>query len=101
MNTLMAIANDDALINSNSWLQSSVQEFFSTLNWEDSSLDTQQMNQVTSQDSDAPLSLDLSVSNFFTAVNWEGAAIAAAVSAQPQPTSPESFTLDDFSALFS
>jgi len=101
MNTLMAIANGSGSTNTSNWLYSSVQEFFSTLNWEDLPPDPQPIGEVTLQYSDAPLRLDLSVSNFFAAINWEGAAIAAAVSAQPQPTSAESFTLDDFSALFS
>jgi len=101
MNTPIAIAHDSALINPNSWLQSSVQEFFSTLNWEDLPPNIQQIGEVTSQYSDAPLSLDLSVSRFFAAINWEGAAIAAAVSTPTQSSSADSFTLDDFSDLFS
>ena len=101
MNTLMAIANGSSSANTSNWLHASVQEFFSTLNWEDLPPNTQQVGQVTPQCSDAPLSLDLSVSQFFAAVNWEGTAIAAPVSAPTQPTSAESFTLDNFSALFS
>ncbi len=100
MNTLMAIANDSASMNTSNWLQSSVQEFFSTLNWEDLPLDIQHPGQVSPQYSDAPLSLNLSVSNFFAAVNWEGATIAAPVLTTTQPTSNTSFTLDDFSDLF-
>jgi hypothetical protein len=104
MNTLMQIANGSvpmsAPIHMNNWLQSSVQEFFSTLNWEDLPPDIQPMGQITSQYSDAPLTLDLSVSQFFAAVNWEGAAIAAPVSTPTQASSTDSFTLDDFSGLF-
>ncbi len=99
MNTPMAIANSSSFMNPGKWLESSVQEFFSALNWEDLPLDIQH-GEVTSQYSNAPLSLDLSVSRFFAAINWEGAAIAAPVSAITQPTSADRFTLDDFSDLF-
>ncbi|MBM0741467.1 hypothetical protein JOY44_07540 [Phormidium sp. CLA17] len=100
MNTLMPIVNGSAPMNTSNWLHSSVQEFFSTLNWEDLPPDTQQMGQVTSQYSDAPLSLNLSVSSFFAAVNWEGATIAAPVSVPIQSSPANNFTLDDFSGLF-
>lgn len=100
MNTLMAIANGSNSTNTSNWLHSSVQEFFSTLNWEDLLPDPQQIGEVTSQYSTAPLSLDLSVSEFFASVNWEEAAISAAVSAPTPSTSAKSFTLDDFSDLF-
>lgn len=100
MNTLMAIANSPSFMNPSNWLESSVQEFFSALNWEDLPPTIQRAGQDTSQYSDAPLSLDLSVSRFFAAVNWEGAAIAAPVSVPTQSTSTDSFTLDDFSDLF-
>ncbi|PZV14410.1 MAG: hypothetical protein DCF22_09080 [Leptolyngbya sp.] len=100
MNSLIAIANGSTSMNTGNWLQSSVQEFFSTLNWEDLPPNIQQIGEVTSQYSDAPLSLDLSVSRFFAAINWEGVAIAAPVSTPAQSSSADSFTLDDFSGLF-
>ncbi|MEX0268134.1 hypothetical protein AB3R30_03240 [Leptolyngbyaceae cyanobacterium UHCC 1019] len=100
MSTQVAIANGSAPIKTSNWLQSSVQEFFSTLNWEDLPPNIQPIGEVTSQYSDAPLSLDLSVSRFFAAINWEGAAIAALVSAPSPSPSADSFTLDDFSDLF-
>lgn len=100
MNTPIASANGSAHTHSHNWLQSSVQEFFSTLNWEDLPPNIQQIGEVTFQYSDAPLSLDLSVSRFLAAINWEGAAIAAPVNAPTPSTSADSFTLDDFSDLF-
>jgi hypothetical protein len=100
MNTLMPLDAASTSMSASNWLQSSVQVFFSSLNWDDLSPDVQPVGQAMSQYSDAPLSLDLSVHHFFAAINWDGATIAAPVAAPAQPVSASSFTLDDFSGLF-
>ncbi|UBF26574.1 hypothetical protein K9N68_00740 [Kovacikia minuta CCNUW1] len=86
-----------------SWLQSTVQQFFTALNWEDSPPEVQEVKISAAQLGNAgPLSLSLSVSQFFSALNWEGTAIAAPIP-QEQPTlqpAPDNFTLDAFSDLF-
>jgi hypothetical protein len=88
---------------SDTWLQSSVQKFFSSFNWEDNTPEVQEIK-LTSQENSGPLSLTLSVNQFFAAVNWDGAAIAPATSASlSQPTSAtlqEDLTLDGFSDFF-
>jgi hypothetical protein len=88
---------------SDSWLQSSVQSFFTALNWEDSPPEVQEAKIASAQPGNTdPLSLTLSVSQFFAALNWDGTAIAAPiVSEQPtlQPAA-DNFTLDSFSDLF-
>ncbi len=85
------------------WLQSSVQAFFTAVNWEDQPLEVQELKLTALQESGQPtLSLYMSVNRFFAAVNWDGSAIAAdpvlPELAAPQPQ--DSFTLDDFSGLF-
>ncbi|HEY9750350.1 MAG TPA: hypothetical protein V6C63_16825 [Allocoleopsis sp.] len=85
------------------WLQSSVQAFFTSFNWEDQSPEVQELKLQALQGSNAPLSLTLSVHQFFGAINWEGAAAAApvAVTTSPPPTAiANDLTLDDFSSLF-
>lgn len=83
------------------WLQSSVQEFFSRINWEDAPLEVQELKLHALQGSDTPLSLTLSVSQFFAAIPWEGTPIAPQTGNQVESESTENaFTLDDFSNLF-
>jgi hypothetical protein len=87
------------------WLQSSVQSFFSTINWEDSPPEVQQIKQNAMPSTGAtatPISMAMSVNQFFAAINWDNAAIAAPVQqatslSQPKPSE---ITLDDFSDLF-
>lgn len=81
------------------WLQSSVREFFSQLNWDDRPLNLQ--NIAVDSVSPQPLSLDMSVSYYFSAIDWEGSAIAAPISIPDLPSAPSrDLTLDDFSSLF-
>lgn len=83
------------------WLRSSVQQFFTAINWDDQPLESQTSKATLFDNSDAPLSLTLSVSQFFAAINWSGTTIAA--SAPPQSVTPppaDDLTLDDFSSLF-
>ena len=87
-----------------SWLQSSVQTFFTGFNWEDHSPEVQELKLQSLQGSNTPLSLTLSVNQFFGAINWEGVAAAAPVAVPASTSQPVSvandLTLDDFSSLF-
>lgn len=90
---------------SDAWLQASVQEFFSAVNWDDHALVQPSSDSssatVTTGKSEA-LNLEMSVSRFFAAINWDGNAIAAPTQInEPTPAKPkQEFTLDDFSDLF-
>jgi len=83
------------------WLQSSVQSFFSGINWENNSPEVQEIRTAASEN--AAVGLTLSVCQFFAAVNWDDAAIAAPVATKQAPIAspkPNDLTLDDFSSLF-
>uniref|UniRef100_A0A832H2J9 Uncharacterized protein n=1 Tax=Oscillatoriales cyanobacterium SpSt-402 TaxID=2282168 RepID=A0A832H2J9_9CYAN len=83
------------------WLQSSVQTFFSHVNWDDTPPNVQQSTATALDATDEPLSLEMSVTRFFATFNWDGSEIAAPVPVeQLHPTSKGEFTLDDFSDLF-
>ncbi|NJR48980.1 MAG: hypothetical protein HC780_04820 [Leptolyngbyaceae cyanobacterium CSU_1_3] len=91
-----------------SWLQSSVQEFFKTCNWEDQSIAVQAIKFASLLDENTALELTLSVGQFFAAVNWDGSTFSSPAAAieEPEaidlkPSSDETFTLTDFSDLFS
>jgi hypothetical protein len=86
-----------------SWLQLSVQTFFTGFNWEDQSPEVQELKLQALQGSNTSLSLTLSVNQFFGAINWEGAAAAAPVALTSSTASvarTNDLTLDDFSSLF-
>ncbi|MBF2028391.1 MAG: hypothetical protein IGS48_16760 [Oscillatoriales cyanobacterium C42_A2020_001] len=81
------------------WLQSSVQNFFLRLNWDDTPPDAE-ADGATDGIDEIP-SLEISVSRFFASFNWDSNAIAAAVPVElPKSDSKGDFTLDDFSDLF-
>jgi hypothetical protein len=104
MTTLTLNPTNGAKPHSQPWLVLSVQQFFSTINWEDNPPELQEMKLTAAQTEGGTLSLTLTVNQFFTAVNWEGAAIASVPNISEVPTSEVSsidkFTLDDFSDLF-
>jgi len=78
-------------------LQSSVQTFFSAINWDGYPPEVLPLNEINPE----PLSLEMSVSRFLATFNWEGGAIAAATPINPLPTTAQKeFTLDEFSDLF-
>lgn len=82
------------------WLQSSVQDFFSAVNWDNHPPETQTSTQPLPSYAE-PLSLEMSVVRFFASFNWDGATIAAPTAPEPTtPTRKTEFTLDDFSDLF-
>lgn len=85
------------------WLTQSVQQFFSSVNWDDNPPELQELKQTGAQGVNTELSMTLTVSQFFSAVNWDGAAIASIPESQDlvEPIAPANdFTLDDFSNLF-
>jgi len=86
------------------WLQRSVGEFFTGINWDLQPLEIQQIKQAAWQGSSEPLSQMLSVTKFFSCFVWEGNQVAAPVPDRSKPAaesgSSNEFTLDDFSSLF-
>ncbi len=88
------------------WLQRSVGEFFTAINWDLQPLEVQQIKQAGEavwQGSKEPLSQMLSVTQFFSCFAWEGNKVAAPVPDTSKPAAQEGsneFTLDDFSSLF-
>lgn len=94
-----------------SWLQQSVQEFFSGINWEDKPIEIYELSQGLAAGTlyhtpDVALSLSLTVSQFMAAIPWDGATIGALptttapVDDDFDQDSPDSLTLEGFSDLF-
>ena len=101
------------------WVQTSVQQFLGSVNWDgiaqkpnsrstdhstDQSTRTIDFDSPDFQrlDPNAPLSLSLTIGQFMTAVNWDGAAMME-VPSQPAVISKSreaEFTLNDFSDFF-
>jgi len=99
-------------VESISWLQQTVQQFFNGFNWEDHPPEVQELRAASQANDAEPLSLKLTVSQFFGSINWDGnPAIAPSIHAEltftedlseieaPNPDD-DGFTLDDFSGLF-
>lgn len=83
------------------WLQSSVQDFFTAVNWDDHPLEIRVATTITADANPEPFSLEMSVSRFFASINWDGNAIAAPTQIEQSRTIRKNeFTLDDFSDLF-
>lgn len=89
------------------WLRYPVQEFFKTCNWEDHSIEVQEIKFASLLDENVSLDLTLSVRQFFAAVNWDGSALTPALTIAEEPEVNETdidsdgtFTLTDFSDLF-
>lgn len=89
------------------WLHSSVQSFFTACNWEDKPVaaiaasNVQRLEQAAATESFTELSFDLRVRQFFAAVNWDGTAMASIpVVEESTPEPNDGFTLTDFSDLF-
>ena len=98
-------------VETSTWLQQTVQQFFNGFNWEDQPPEVQELRAAAQADNAAPLSLKLTVNQFFGAINWDGnRAIALPTHAElsfPEdltaidvPPDDDGFTLDDFSGLF-
>ena len=97
------------------WVQTSVQQFLGSVNWD--GIAQKPNSQSTGQstrtidfdipdfqrpDPNAPMSLSLTIGQFMTAVNWDGVAMIE-VPSQPAVTSKSresTLTLNDFSDFF-
>ncbi|MBD1851162.1 hypothetical protein [Leptolyngbya sp. FACHB-711] len=106
-NALFSLPNGSAHSN-HSWMQQSVQQFFSHFNWDNQPPELHKFQISSGSDDDPAASLMLTVSQFFSTINWEGSLLH--LQGEPHctttledslfPASVESFTLDDFSDLF-
>lgn len=95
-----------------SWLQQSVQQFFSRFNWENHPPEVQKLQLLSELDGDCTASLTLTVNQFFSIIHWEGEAFTAQGEMPHTDTAQslenslfsapatDSLTLDDFSDLF-
>lgn len=100
------------------WLRSTVEEFFSSVNWEDRPIEVVEPKQDLEESSGSKagqalrniselgLSLTMTVDDFFNAFPWEGKPIIAepipvqeTSSGEPEDDAND-ITLDDFSGLF-
>lgn len=101
MNHVVAQTNG-AAAQSLDWLQQSVQQFFSAVNWDDQPPEIQHLLLNTEPETAQTLSLFLTVGQFFGAFNWEGHNVAASLkpTSEPVAEAKDTFTLDDFSDLF-
>lgn len=107
MNQLTALLENgksEAQISAN-WLQTSVQDFFSSINWEMAPVEVQQFKRESLQASPELTSLTLSVARFFSCIPWEGQPVIAPSFAESEnleieQEESEDLTLDDFSSLF-
>jgi hypothetical protein len=112
MSPVIAPTNSSTLhMETTIWLQQTVQQFFSSFNWEDQLPEVQELRAASQADHAEPLSLKLTVSQFFGAINWEGNhAIATPINSELTfikdrlaidiLPNDDGFTLDDFSNLF-
>jgi hypothetical protein len=98
MNSLLSQTNGFAAhADRQSWLQSSVQQFFTGVNWDDHSVEVQKIKLTGTGDTPIALSLTLSVGEFFSAVQWDGATIAPVATVEVPDAAPiEDLTLDNF-----
>ncbi len=90
---------------SEKWLQHSVKEFFTAINWEQHPPEIHEIKQATIQGSDRPIPLTLSVGQFLNCIPWEGVKTAEStpqvvLDLEGTTTAVSDFTLDDFSSLF-
>ncbi len=93
------------------WVQTSVQQFLGSVNWDGIAQKPNSESTKTIDfdipgfqrpDPNAPLSLSLTIGQFMTAVNWDGVAMIE-VPSQPAVTSKSresTLTLNDFSDFF-
>lgn len=106
MSTIVLEASSAKSETSNNWLNATVWEFFTQVNWADQPPEVQAI-QITALDGTAPeISLQLTVSQFFNAIPWDGKAVAAPLAldfvtneASP-PSGSSEFSVDDFADFF-
>jgi len=88
------------------WLQWTVKEFFTHVNWSDQPPEIQAIQITTLEGGTPELSLQLTVSQFFNAIPWDGKVAAAPVAAEvlvaedaPPAVKPD-LNVDDFADFF-
>ena len=89
-----------------SWLEVTVRDFFTQVNWADQPPEIQAI-QITTLEGTAPeMSLQLTVSQFFQSIPWDGKTVAAPAVAEElmgdasPPPSGDAFSVDDFADFF-
>jgi hypothetical protein len=88
------------------WLQWTVKEFFTHVNWSDQPPEIQSIQISTLEGGTPELSLQLTVSQFFSAIPWDGKIAAAPVAAEvlvaedAPPSGKADLNVDDFADFF-
>lgn len=105
MSSMTLSPNGNGSQETQNWLQSSVQTFFATCNWDNQSIEVQSLKLSALTEVETELALNLSVQDFFAAVNWDGTSLSSPALAPAQDLfepaeSDDGFTLTDFSDLF-
>ena len=90
-------------ISSSPWLEQTVREFFTQVNWSDHTPEIQAIQLTTLEGSSPEISLQLTVSQFFNAIPWDGKAVAAPLAVDlviSPPSGSMEFSVDDFADFF-
>lgn len=85
------------------WLEQTVREFFTQVNWSDHTPEIQAIQLTTLEGSAPEISLQLTVSQFFNAIPWDGKAVAAPLAVDiviSPPSGSMEFSVDDFADFF-
>jgi hypothetical protein len=88
------------------WLQWTVKEFFTHVNWSDQPPEIQAIQITTLEGGTPELSLQLTVSQFFSSIPWDGKVAAAPVAAEvlvsddAPPSGKSDMSVDDFADFF-
>ncbi|MFZ9737071.1 MAG: hypothetical protein ACO3EZ_03580 [Prochlorotrichaceae cyanobacterium] len=104
--TLAALNGNATQSKAAHWLQATVKEFFSQVNWSDQPPEIQAIQMTTLEGSTPELSLQLTVSQFFNAIPWDGKVVAAPATAEvpisddAPPSGSGEISVDDFADFF-
>lgn len=99
------LAQTNGAASPQAWLKQTVQQFFSSVNWDDQPPEIQHLRLANAQAEPQSLSRFLTVSQFFNSFNWVGDSSVSTASpsqflVEPVADTNNVFTLDDFSDLF-
>ena len=83
MSNSAASLNGSATAAVSNWLEWTVREFFTQVNWADQPPEVQAIHISTLEGETPELSLQLSVGQFFSSIPWDGKAVAAPVTETP------------------
>ncbi|HHP7246218.1 MAG TPA: hypothetical protein ACFE0H_16190 [Elainellaceae cyanobacterium] len=105
MSTMTLAQKNVSATESQPWLTSSVQTFFSVFNWDNVPIQPVELSTslAATNSQKAPPSMIASVSQFFDLIPWEGTRVIAAPAQIEVPllsVEADDFTLDDLSGLF-